>query len=105
MRPSYEVDEESNSTFLTNAQPYFDDERMLESPWLAKMDMDSPRQVEKAKFIGELENVPGQTDLPHKYVPVLMLVWQAQEQVDLTGQSRACSSSRYRIASAVSLNG
>ena len=28
-------------------------------------------------------------DLPHKYVPVLMLVWQAQEQVELPGQSLA----------------
>ena len=60
---SYEADQESNSTYLTDDQPYFSDEQMLESPWLAMWDMRSPRQLEKAKLIRELEKVSGQSFL------------------------------------------
>ena len=61
IRTSYVADKGVKSTYLADDQPYFNDAEMLESPWLAMMDMDSPRQVEKAKLIRELENVPGQT--------------------------------------------
>ena len=61
MRTSYVADKGVKSAYPTDAQPYFNDEPFIESPWLAMMDMDSPRQVEKAKLIRELENVPGQT--------------------------------------------
>ena len=56
---------------------WWEDESLGEHSWLLPVDSDRRR-----------------IDLPHKYVPVLMLVWQAQEQVDLPGQSQvlvACS--------------
>ena len=58
---SYEANKGINSAYPTDAQPYFNDSQFIESPWLAMLDMDSPRQVEKAKLIRELEDVPGQT--------------------------------------------
>ena len=44
MRTSYEVDVESDSTYLTGDQPHFNDKQMLESPWLAMMGMKVPRK-------------------------------------------------------------
>ena len=42
MLTGYEVDEGINSTYTTDAQPYQTDEQMLESPWLAMMDIGQP---------------------------------------------------------------
>ena len=58
---SYEADQQINSTFLIDDPHYVTDDQLLESPWLAILDMSSPRQAEKAEQIRELENFPGQT--------------------------------------------
>ena len=64
--------DEDDWSYMNDAQPYFTDKQMFDSPWLAEFDLSSPKQLEKAKLIQSLENEAGEAFLVKRQSPLAL---------------------------------